>query len=763
MATQRVVLDARGNNILSLFENNMAELGALNQLAASTKDVGVYHGPDKDVNINYPRDGTSYNRMGREPGPYESYHVREITLNQNIMTSENPQYNPGMVTKEQNDGKGGVGHIAQEKTETSFHGKSNTTLLHDYGAYSNESGRADPSMFMELKGRKSLFTLLQETRAAFFDNKDRPVYRNPTPGWWRSSTNQSNEYGDNYESYDYQYMDNQGRNFVDPPQGIDFTIQALVGFNLGQTLGGNVTIEDRIKTEAQNITRSLLLNLGAAAGAEENQYIADYYNRLVGAIVPIERISQLYVPGWGRPAENWLTKKPLSENLNQNILLPPNSGELGGMNPTDVPGNTNNNGSGGPGFGLTEKTFQSLYTRNRAGQAGGVNIANPVFNNGMIAGTPINLLQEPGHITTKQIEAQDPPPATVSVPFTFEEDDAKYLTYPKRETGFTSNSDRTTIDPSRLQVAVRDYSAMSQDDPPKPYHLGDSTVKLTQGQYFPFAFSTVNKRRGAALRLQVCYLQAIINSLGESYTPTWNSRHFFGRSEQAHTYTFTDRAIDISFTIFANEMRQLQNVYERVVWLAQQCYPDYAMEGRMLEGPIIAMRVGDLFQYKAGIIRSLSYDWMFGGGKWELTSGMRMPQGVTVTMNYQVIHENTPSRDTDFYGGPAGGLNSATERYRTIHDPKLGPAGNAFDAFEDTEGSSLGFGHRLIDAGVLAGDLDETSFIKSVKEANMAWMMGENAMHDERAQNLSVPGAGTQTAGMDMGSAEDLFDQSARG
>ena len=36
----------------------------------------------------------------------------------------------------------------------------------------------------------------------------------------------------------------------------------------------------------------------------------------------------------------------MSENLNQNILLPPNSGEVPGMNPTDVPGNNNNDGSG---------------------------------------------------------------------------------------------------------------------------------------------------------------------------------------------------------------------------------------------------------------------------------------------------------------------------------------------------------------------------------------------------------------------------------
>ena len=88
-----------------------------------------------------------------------------------------------------------------------------------------------------------------------------------------------------------------------------------------------------------------------------------------------------------------------------------------------------------------------------------------------------------------------------------------------------------------------------------------------------------------------------------------------------HTYTFTDRTIDISFAIFADSMRQLQNVYERVLWLAQQCYPDYNNKDRIASGPLIAMRVGDLFQHKAGFIRSLSYDWNYlggGGGKWEV-------------------------------------------------------------------------------------------------------------------------------------------------
>ena len=714
MATQRVVLDGAGNNILSLFENNMTELGKLNQLAANSDNVGVYHGPDDAVNINYPRDGTSYNRIGRAPGSYEAYHVREITFNPSQLEEANH-----LISKEQNDGKLVI--PSEEKSEYSFHGKSNTTLLQNYGLYSNEGGTADPSKFMELKGRKSLFTLLQETRAAFFDDKDRSVYRSPTPGWWRSPTNQSNKYGDNYESYDYKYYQEQGRSFVDAPGGFDISNQALHGFALGQILAGDATIEDRLKTEASNLTRGYLENLGIEAGARGDSILQDYYSRLVLQVSNTERVSQLYVAGWGRPAENWLTKKPLSEVLNQNILLPPTSESSYGLtDPLSMPGNSTGNGQGGPGFGDTAANFAALYTRNRSGQAGGVNVGNPVFNNGVIAGTAVNLLQEPSkNMTADIITGAATPENPDFVPFSFEKDDAQYLTYDRKEAGFATNGPNTNTQPAMGEPAVKDFQA-TPDGYEGNYHLGADVVGMSQGQHFPFVFSTVNKKNN---RFQVCFLQGTLASLSESYTPTWAARHFFGRSEQAHTYTFTDRTIDMSFSIFANEMRQLQNVYERVLWLAQQCYPDYDVIGRMQAGPLIAMRVGDLFQYKVGMIRSLAIDWLgFNGGKWEMTAGMKMPQGCTVTLSYQIIHNDIPDRDYDFYGGPAGGLNAATERWRQISG---GGADGAFKAFEDLDTGSVGYGSeaggggRLLDSGVLNAGLGEMkSYLDMVKDNN---------------------------------------------
>ena len=43
-----------------------------------------------------------------------------------------------------------------------------------------------------------------------------------------------------------------------------------------------------------------------------------------------------------------------------------------------------------------------------------------------------------------------------------------------------------------------------------------------------------------------------------------------------------------------------------------------------------------------------------------------MPQACNVQMSYQVIHEQVPSRDYNFYGGPAGGLAAGFKNVKEI-------------------------------------------------------------------------------------------------
>lgn len=740
MATTRVLLDTRGKNILQLLTENMAALGDINMSVADTSQVGTYDGSWGEVNINYPRIQQA-NRLGEGVEPGHEYFVREIEFSPTMKNTFLPERDHDTIGNNEPVGRG-IGlslndnAIPGETRIDKYAGKSAsvTRVLNTVDDYNGEY-KDNPQNFMRLKGRKSLFTLLQETWSVFFRNSDGdPVYRNTHPVEGNTGVAGQTEVTNRYKSsldYMANYYNEQGSSFVDVPNVLDFYSSAMQGFNLGQVLGDNVTIEDNVSTVAQNATREFFEGLGSST---DDLGLSTFYS-VLAASTTVDRISQLYVAGWGRPAENYLTKKPLAENLQQNLLLPPSigAGGFGGLvSPMVMPGNTTGNGEGTPGYGNNDATFQSLYTRNRAGAAGGINASNPIFNNGTIAGTAINLLQEPAQSRSIDVISGITAPAGEdAVPFSFEKDDAQYLTYDRRAAGFTTNGPATTVTPSAIEPAVKDLPSEGEGA-----EIDKEVVAMGNGQHFPFTFSTVNRTDG---RFQVCFLQAILNSLSESYTPTWASKHFFGRSEQTHTYTFTDRTMDISFTIFANEMRQLQNVYERVLWLAQQCYPEYDNTGRMSEGPIVALRIGDIFQYKTGIIRSLSYDWLgFGGGKWEMTSAVRMPQGCTVTLSYQIIHDSIPTRDTNFYHGPAGGLDAATKRYRILGN---NPNANAFDPFEENPASAVGFGSSFLDTGQLweDGDQKEHDYLGQVNAKNRQLAATGKAGTGSIAEVATVP------------------------
>ena len=326
-------------------------------------------------------------------------------------------------------------------------------------------------------------------------------------------------------------------------------------FNLGQIIGPDQGVINQLIEKGKDLTRAFFQDLVNDALLAENPFLAAWWASMSGVVTgPADRVSQLYRPGFSRPPipgdRGRRSQIPLSEMLEQNLLLPPSEGSLP-LASTHSMDET------------LESTFDELYTSNRSNRA-----SNPRYSNGLIAGTGVNDLQEPVRDLAGNAVGADT--GRVSTPFSFEEDDKQYLTYSHKVQGFIGNTPSTNQDPNAANVAVRDYQRAGSFD-----QDAAQFVNHTNGQHFPFSFATVNKKNN---RVQLCSLQATIQSLGESYAPTWQSKHFFGRSEQLHTYTFTDRTIDVSFVVAADSMRKLQNVYERILWLAQQCYPDYCYE-----------------------------------------------------------------------------------------------------------------------------------------------------------------------------------------
>ena len=694
MATTRERIDSRGRNLLQLLEETESQMA--NLMNPSSRNQNTYNGPNPDdpVNISWPKNASE---VGDDVAQSSQYFLREYNLEgvptANIGSGGETGNGDGVMTQAQHNAGvfGSAANVVWQKNE----GKQ-----HDQPFVDNNTGyAANRSTFMKKSQRKSLATLYWEMRGAFVNNSNKPYFK--AQGQDGEDKTWTNRFGgsSDIDTYDGQFV-SQTDELYFPPSGQGITISSSNGFNLGQVLGGDTNIIQQLIDKGAAITTEWFAGLIDDAG--ENQFLSSFLQTMQATILGnnnVGRVSQLYRPGWSRAQQPHIHITPLTELLQQNLLLPPSGGSLPIQN------------------GTSESTFQQLYTNNRATApripAGMID--NQRYNKGTIAGTGVNDLMEP----LKDLDGQIPTNGGKAVvPFTFKEDDEVYLTPEKRHSGFTSNGVSTQTQPSAMESAVSDFQKEStiaegaSINPGGSYRSsGAFIVGQGERQYFPFTFSTVNKKDQ---RVQLCTLQATIQSLGESYTPTWQSKHFFGRSEQVHTYTFTDRTIDLSFVIFADSMRQLQNVYERVLWLSQQCYPDYSDRDRISSGPIIAIRVGDLFQYKAGFIRSLSYDWNFlgPGGKWELTRGTRMPQACNVTMSYQIIHEKVPDRDYNFYGGPAGGLAAGFKNVKEINygAPTL-------DA-NDISQSEAAIGERYIPThGGMQGERGYLNYVDAQNEA----------------------------------------------
>jgi len=301
---------------------------------------------------------------------------------------------------------------------------------------------------------------------------------------------------------------------------------------------------------------------------------------------------------------------------------------------------------------LNDDTFTKLYLKNRSV------LEEKRDPSGTIGGRPVADLQAPEYAADGTFTPDDAFPV-----FRFTEDKERANTY-TQERGFIDNVAGNvfvgTNSNGRSNVASLLPAVMNDDDSNAGTQDKTTLLKTFEkgdAQAFPFMFETVNKG-GAGLTApeykQYAYFQATLQSLNESFAPSWSSKHFFGRTEQIHTYTMTDRTIDMGFVIFATEIRRLQNLYERVSWLAQQTYASYDDSARMKAGPLIRMTVGDMFSNLTGFIRSLSFDWSFlgPGGKWEITQGLRIPMACSVSMNFTVVHDDMPDRSYALYPGP---------------------------------------------------------------------------------------------------------------
>ena len=467
-----------------------------------------------------------------------------------------------------------------------------------------------------------------------------------------------------------------GASNASPPDDLNIRKSAEAGFNVGQInpIHNNKVIwktkfEDSTNLDAGDLDLAdgFRVWLDGVLGAEGNTRLQNLNAELnTLKIETMTKVSEGSV-GFARIPIPFLAPVNLTSLLQQNLIVPPDVHKLRNPSP---PGQR-------PPV-LSDDTFSQLYLQNKSviDVRGTIRNSNgdivrsdtPRNPKGTIAGVPIPDIE--GAMLDKNGGTYSP--KDNHKVFDFNEDKFRYNEN-RVERGFTNNI-AGNVQQGGLQPAVENHLSNEEDDV-------STALGRANSQQFPFMFETINKNgdsrtvtdlnpnyneytaergelptleRGGREYKQYCYLQATLTNISETFSPTWSAKHFFGRSEQIHSYTMTDRAIELSFVIFATEIRRLQNLYERINWLAQQTYASYDSSGRQKAGPIIRMTIGDMFAGLNGFIRSLSYDWNYlgQGGKWELSEGLRIPMACSVNMSFQVLHTRMPDRNYAFYPGP---------------------------------------------------------------------------------------------------------------
>ena len=256
-------------------------------------------------------------------------------------------------------------------------------------------------------------------------------------------------------------------------------------------------------------------------------------------------------------------------------------------------------------------------------------------------------------------------------------------------------------DPHTL-FPVKSYAgAFDPANPDPTLSVGETDPMIQIGlgtpqQGMPFYFRDL--RDGAIL-----FFRAYIEGLQETYSPSWNTTNYIGRSEPVYTYQNSEREIGFTLKLFAQTKDELNAIYKKMERLSSFAYPQYAQTsaatvvnvetkpadddsaaesvnvknfgsvGNMMrmKPPLLKFRIGDLFgstssnfgqtlgddgttveggdpnftgteSEMTGFVKTLSYSFP-DDSPWEIQAGKTVPKHIEVELGFQVIHSEVPS------------------------------------------------------------------------------------------------------------------------
>ena len=161
--------------------------------------------------------------------------------------------------------------------------------------------------------------------------------------------------------------------------------------------------------------------------------------------------------------------------------------------------------------------------------------------------------------------------------------------------------------------------------------------------YMPLVFQDLRDKTE-----QFLYFRAFIktDSVTETFTPVWNAQAYYGRVDNVPIYMNTSRVISFAFDVVAWQPADLPVVYRKLHKLQSMVYPFFDQQGFLSSGPIIRMRIGDLFSTTnngkrglPGYLTSLDFTY---DNIWNIEKDFKIPRKATVSVSFTVLHEANP-------------------------------------------------------------------------------------------------------------------------
>ena len=203
------------------------------------------------------------------------------------------------------------------------------------------------------------------------------------------------------------------------------------------------------------------------------------------------------------------------------------------------------------------------------------------------------------------------------------------------------------------------------------FESGNSIPDLNEQEskdFVPFRFEVINPN-GTDRPSNIIVFRAYLDSISDDYNATHNSYKYNGRGEEFYTYNKFNRKIAVSFKIAAQSRFEMKPIYQKLNYLAAQTAPNYSSTGR-IRTPYCKLTIGHWFNKIPGLITSVSLSWQ-KDYPWEIALDREfirefneekdinivtdikgkdrdmliLPHVLDVSLNFQPIHDFTPSND----------------------------------------------------------------------------------------------------------------------